>query len=97
MTITDSDFAIFIGMNNINCEADIPLIVVEELGTDKSTSKGCACTCTCGKLGLTNTGFCTIQEQHGEKRSLVIDNLPSETYNAAKRICLDDATVNFSS
>lgn len=97
MTITDSGFTIFIGMNNTSCEAEIPLSVVEELGTDRSTSKGCACTCTCGKLGLTNTGVCTIQEQHGEKRSLVIDNLSSETNNAGKRICLDDATVNFSS
>ncbi|KZR99713.1 Uncharacterized protein APZ42_004319, partial [Daphnia magna] len=81
------------GMNNTSCEAEIPLSVVEELGTDRSTSKGCACTCTCGKLGLTNTGVCTIQEQHGEKQSLVIDNLSSETNNAGKRICLDDATV----
>jgi hypothetical protein len=95
--ITDSGSTIFIGMNNTSCEAEIPLSVVEELGTDKSTSKRCACTCTCGNLNLTNTGVCTIQEQHGEKRSLVIDNLSSETNNAGKRICLDDATVNLSS
>ena len=34
--------------------------------------QGTVRTCTCGKLGLTNTGVCTTQEQHGEKRSLVI-------------------------
>ena len=73
MMITDSGFTIFIGMNNTGCEAEVPLTVVEELGTDKSTSKGC--TCTCEILSLTNTGVCTIQEQHGEKRSLDSDNL----------------------
>ena len=97
MMITDSGFTISIGMNNTSCEAEVPLTVVEELGSDKSTSKGCTCTCTCEKLSLTNTGVCTIQEQHGEKRSLDSDNLPSETYKEAKRICLDDATVNLCS
>jgi hypothetical protein len=95
MTITDSGFTIFIGMNNTSCEAEIPLSEVEELRTEKSTLKGCACTCSCEKLGPTNTGVCTIQEKHGEKRSLVIDNLSSATNNAGKRICLADATVNF--
>jgi hypothetical protein len=38
-------------MNNTSCEAEIPLSVVEELGTDKSTSKGCACRGDRGYVG----------------------------------------------
>lgn len=91
MTITDSGFTIFIGMNNTSCEAEIPSALFEELGTDKSTSKGCECTCTYEKFCIRNTGVSTFQEQHREKRSLVIDNLPSEKNNGANRNCLDDA------